>query len=321
MAETLSSPKRKYKPFSILIEWENVLLSGNSRANIMLSRVIEQANKIEECIELIISANTHQPSLLHRPRNLQPQINWKLLINPECHYYELKNKAASVAKGEIIIFVDSDVIPDSQWLTNILQGFEDPSVMVSCGKAWIDHDSLYSKAFALFWFFPLKDKIGLIEKPKLQKVNHFFANNVAFNKDLFLKYGFISDEKASRGGCLFLAEKLMEDNIDIIMCEEALVAHPPPQPGAHFVMRALAQGRDKILRSRNFKKNIGFSLYRLVQNSCKASVKIVLRHRHVELPLIQAPAAIVLALTYYALYFIGEVLTLVHFKPIYKISI
>ena len=113
----------------------------------------------------------------------------------------------------------------------------------------------------------------------------------------------------------------MENNIDIFMCEEALVAHPPPQPGTHFAMRALAQGRDKILRSRNFQKNVGFSLYRLVQNSSKASVKIILRHRYVDLPLIQVPAAIALALTYYALYFTGEVLTLIHFKPIYKISI
>jgi len=254
MAETFSSPKRIYRSFSILIEWENVLLSGSSRADIMLSRIIEQANKIDECIEIIISANSDQPSLLHRPRNLQQQIEWRLLINPECHYYELKNKAASVAKGEIIIFVDSDVIPENQWLANILQGFEDPKVMVSCGKAWMDHDSLYSKAFALFWFFPLKNKIGSTDKPKLRKTNHFFANNVAFYKDLFLKYGFISDEKASRGGCLLLAERLIENNIDIFMCEEALVAHPPPQPGADFVMRTLAQGRDKKLWSKKLKK-------------------------------------------------------------------
>ena len=72
---------------------------------------------IKECIEIIISANSDQPSLLHRPRNLQQQIKWRLLINPECHYYEPKNKAASVAKGEIIIFVDSDVIPDNQLFT------------------------------------------------------------------------------------------------------------------------------------------------------------------------------------------------------------
>jgi len=127
-------------------------------------------------------------------------------------------------------------------------------VLVSCGKAWIDHDSLYSKAFALFWFFPLKNKIGSTDNPKLRKTNHFFANNVAFYKDLFLKYGFISDEKASRGGYLLLAERLTENNIDIFMCEEALVDHPPPQPGADFVMRTLAQGRDKKLWSKKLKK-------------------------------------------------------------------
>ena len=55
-------------------------------------------------------------------------------------------------------------------------------VEVACGGAFISPYGLYGKAFALFWFFPLRhDAHGSHE------THHFFANNVAFHRQIFEK--------------------------------------------------------------------------------------------------------------------------------------
>ena len=304
--------------FSILIEWENVLLSGESRANKMLSRVIAQANLLKNFCEIIVSANTDQPELKERPKELNENIEWKLIVNTGLHYYQLKDEAARHAKSEVIIFVDSDVLPDKDWLKNLTDSFRNPRIQASCGKAYIDHHNLYTKAFALFWFFPTKNYH--LSRPR-RTTNHFFANNVAFKKNLFLQYYFGKNDQVSRGGCLALGESLRKDGIDIYLCENAFVAHPPPQFGSHFILRALAQGRDRLLRNKPCQRHIGYSIYRLFENSVKSFAKITLRHRLVDLPLIFIPGAIIIGQIYYLIYFLGEVFTIFGFKPVLKISI
>lgn len=304
--------------FSILIEWENVLLSGESRANKMLSIVVDQANLCKNCSQIIVSANTDQPWLKVRPKGLNGKIEWILIVNTGLHYYQLKNEAACHAKSEIIVFVDSDVLPYKNWLKNLTDSFENPSIQASCGTSYIDHHNLYTKAFALFWLFPTK---GYYPPRQKRTTNHFFANNVAFKKNLFLRYNYGKVDAGSRGQCLALGERLCKDGIEIYLCENAIVAHPAPQFGNHFLLRALAEGRDRLLRNKPYHQHIGHSIYRLFINSAKSFTKITLRHRSVELPLILIPAAIAIGQIYYFIYFLGEVFTLFGFKQILKISI
>jgi len=315
---TLETEGTSSTSFSILVEWENVLLSGESRANKMLSSVINQANLLKNCCEIIVSANTDQPELKERPKGLNKNIEWILIVNTGLHYYQLKDEAARHAKSEVIVFVDSDVLPDKDWLKNLTDSFRNPNIQASCGKAYIDYYNLYTKAFALFWFFPTKNHHP--SRPR-RTTNHFFANNVAFKKKLFLQYYFGKNAQVSRGGCLALGESLRRDGIDIYLCENAFVAHPPPQLGSHFILRALAQGRDRLLRNKPCQRHIGYSIYRLFKNSAKSFAKITLRHRSVELPLVFIPAAIAIGQIYYFTYFLGEVFTLFSFKPVLRISI
>jgi Glycosyl transferase family 2 len=80
-------------------------------------------------------------------------IQWKLAAARGCEYYELKTRAASLSKGDPVVFVDSDVIPEPEWLAELLACFDDPVVEVACGSTFIDPESLSGKAFALFCSF------------------------------------------------------------------------------------------------------------------------------------------------------------------------
>ena len=311
-----------FSSVSIVIEWENVLLSGDSRAERMLDLVIAQANRLLVCREILISATNEQPGLVARPTGLRADIAWRLLLNPGRHYYELKNLGAREASGELIVFVDSDVIPDSDWLEQLLSPFADPATQVSCGRAYIEPSDLYNKAFALFWFFPVRQpRGGAAAANGWPHTRHFFANNIAFRRDSALAHPFPAKDATSRGACLELADSLHRQQIPILLNDAAQVAHPPPQPGSHFTLRALAQGRDRYLRSRGLSRTLLGSCWRWGRNSVRTVVKITWLHDRVNLPWLQLPLAWLIGLTYYSLYWLGEVATMLRWRPVLSITI
>ncbi|MFM7087553.1 MAG: glycosyltransferase [Cyanobium sp.] len=312
---------------SIVIEWENVLLSGSSRAERMLELVISQANQLPQCRQILISATDDQQALETRPAALRADIDWQLLHHPGCHYYALKNLGAQRACGEVIVFVDSDVIPEPDWLQQLLAPFEDAAIQVSCGHAYIDASDLYTRAFALFWFFPVRERpTGESRRDRppgssWPQTDHFFANNCAFRRQTAARHPFPASEVSSRGACLQLAQELQRAGIAIALNKQAQVAHPPPLPGEHFMQRALAQGRDRYLRSRGLSRTLLGSCWRWARNSARTLVKITLLHRRVQLPLIQVPLAWLIGLTYYGLYWLGEVATMLRLRPVLEITI
>lgn len=305
---------------SIVIEWENVLLSGESRADRMLERVIEQANRLPSCRELVISATNEQPMLTARPPSLRNDIGWRLLVNPQSHYYELKNLGACEAQGDVVVFVDSDVIPEHDWLEELVAPFRDTDTLVSCGRAYIEPIGVYNKAFALFWFFPVR-QIHTANTTDWRHTHHFFANNIAFRKCIAIDHPFPADDASSRGACLELADSLQQAGINIVLNTRAQVAHPPPQPGEHFTMRALAQGRDRYLRSQGLSHSFLGSCWRWCRNSTRTIIKITWLHQRVGLPWYQIPVAWLLGLTYYSLYWLGEVATMLRYRPVLSITI
>jgi len=86
-------------------------------------------------VELILVGSAHQTEewapLCENP---QPFCAVKAIAADGATYYELKNKGASEATGEIIAFTDSDVFPERSWISSIvanMRGGGDVSVGLS----------------------------------------------------------------------------------------------------------------------------------------------------------------------------------------------
>jgi len=239
---------------SIIIEWENVLLSEMKRCTTMLQELHAQAVSLKLPIEIIVLSNPEQvstetvKSIVNE--NIQLDVVNPVVVRFEeavgCHYYELKNYGAGLANGDIIVFIDTDVIPENGWLYELTGPIiEHSDVNVVAGNTYIDPVDIMGKAFALGWFFPMRET-----KPSIDKYGkEFFANNVAFRKTLFEKYPFPPMPSGmTRGACEMLAEKLIEQNIPIWINNAAQTSHPAPRGWRHFSARALANGRDRFLR-------------------------------------------------------------------------
>jgi glycosyltransferase involved in cell wall biosynthesis len=322
---------------SIVVEWDNARLSDLGRARAMYRSLVAQVHRrhasgprpraegvppnrrpgheavprvsevliLYDALEIdpaVIEAVTVEPSTF-----LPPDVHLHVVATPGLGYYQLKNEGAKRATGDILVFLDSDVVPEPDWLDQLLDSFADPDVQIVGGNSYIEAASVYTRAFALFWFFPLRAPDGALE-PALW----FHANNLACRRAVFDAHPF-PDEPRFRGQCSTLARTLRARGIPIHANPCARVAHPAPNGVAHFFWRALWEGHDHVVdeRLRALPRPGGFhrSYWRFRANAIRAWRRVWGEAPRVGLSRAAAPVAVSIALAYYSLYLVGEVLT------------
>ena len=57
-----------------------------------------------------------------------PGLTVRYLCEPQQGASHARNRGVAVARGEFLCFLDDDAVPDRDWLTTLLAGFEDPAV-------------------------------------------------------------------------------------------------------------------------------------------------------------------------------------------------
>jgi glycosyltransferase involved in cell wall biosynthesis len=237
----------------------------------------------------------------------------KIFPTEGLEYYEQKNFGADQSKSDLILFLDSDVVPEEGWLASLLETFQDPGVQVACGNTYIPPEGFYNKAFALFWFFPLRTK----ESGLRQTTDRYSkANNIAFRREVFETFRYPS-LPTFRGQCAALRKTMGAYGIDTFLQQVARVSHPSPNGLRHFVKRAVCQGHDSVARYRLHEKSHTASLrhsFKWYLGNLRRSLKRISRHyRKVKLGPAGAVGAFGLAVFYYTLGFMGASLAI--FRP------
>ncbi|MGR3319941.1 MAG: glycosyltransferase [Candidatus Anammoxibacter sp.] len=318
---------------SIIIELDNARVVGLENLRGTLVRIYKEVElltvkkdgdlelhniaflKIQRFFEIIIVYNNNVfdesqvKKFNEEALGLNPiDLNVKLVSAPGKFYYQLKNVGAKHANGNVFIFLDSDVTPESGWLRNIIAPFFDSKVQVVGGNSYISIHNLWAKTFAMTWFFPLRST-----EVRFYKRQQFFANNVAFRKEIFDKYPFPAIDGTDRGSCVRLAQILDNHGINIYRTTTAQVSHPAPKAGYNFLLRAIAQGRDDFLRIKKFEKPIYSSVISCFLRSgaklASALISIILKHKKVKASPFVLPIVSFITVTYYFFYFIGEILS------------
>ncbi|HEY3066689.1 MAG TPA: glycosyltransferase [Methylomirabilota bacterium] len=311
--------------FSIVVEWDNTRLGGVAQTRSMLERLAPEVNNVTRAqpsldpraeVLMVYDRREVDDALVARltdefRRDVGGHVDVHIVPTTGLDYYQLKNVGARRARGEVVVFIDSDVVPAAGWLGQLVQPFGDPTVEVVSGNSSVIPDSLYGKTFALTWFFPLATRDGPLEPAR-----YFFANNVAFRRALLEQHPFPNDPALFRGQCAALADTLHAQGTRIVLNPCARVGHRPPNGFRHFVRRALCHGHDTLIivtRDDPGAARLRRSLDRFRDNVKDAFDRIRRDHRAVGLPSSQLPYALAIAVSYYALYFVGEVIT--RFRP------
>ncbi|MGE0449080.1 MAG: glycosyltransferase [Vicinamibacterales bacterium] len=335
------------KPWvSIVIEWENALLSEGDRCIAMLRAVRRQTEELAARVNAAdaggagpVGARSHPTFELlvvfdsRRSRGAELSamfertlggatevLRWRLAPVSDSGYYSKKHHGATMAAGEIVAFMDSDVIPEPDWLERLLDPLSDPGVQVVAGNTYIDPVGLVGKTFAMTWFFPLRSDTGASRRGPL-----LFANNLAIRRDVYLEHPFPEIHGSSRGACLLFADELERSGIAVVHNPLARAAHPAPNGFAHVSLRALAQGRDRVLRERTHGSRWSASwlasVSRLVRHQAGVAWKVSTTFWRVGLNPLLIPAAYGLAAYYYFLYWVGETMLQLRVPAIRRIRV
>lgn len=313
---------------SVVVEWENVLLSDLDRCRQMLRRLSAQAEALRDgsedlhgvlaCLafpfELIIAFDPDKVD-----QRLIEQALAESVAAPEgvlfmrlepargLNYYEFKNHGATKATGDVVILLDSDVIPEAGWLERLVSSFDNPSVRLVGGNTFIEPVTTYDKAFAVGWFFPLR-----AAELRLERSNYFFANNVAFERALLLEHPFEPIPGQTRGACTRLAERLVGLGIRPYLNFGAQVSHPPPNGVFHLVVRAIAHARDDHIADldrADAERRTAFRGWRRAASRFRRGLRrLVGNRRDLHISWIEMPGASALIAAYYLSYALGDVL-------------
>lgn len=241
--------------FSVVIEWENARLTELRGAQALLAELRRQIQALEdhfsarpeilfvynsEALESTVIETTARP-IFQKDDSL---VTLRTIDGPGLRYYEIKNLGAEQANGDIVIFVDTDVLPEDGWLRSMLRPFNDPTVGVVAGNTYVKPDTAYSQAFSLFWLFPLR-----ANDDGMEETIRGFANNLAVRRDVFLTRKF-PDEVTFRWQAGKLLKSLRSDGVGIRFQPAAKTSHLPPYGIYPFVSRALCQGHDMYIVGR-----------------------------------------------------------------------
>lgn len=304
------------KTVTIVLEWENVLLAGMDRSRRMLTQLDTQVPAYAAAhgvtFELLVISNPEEvdPSI---PQSVVPEhidaARWPGRIDylqaPGLHYFEQKNFGAERATSEIVLFVDSDVIPDDGWLARMLSQFDDPKTEVVAGCTYLDDRTVLERCFSLFWFFPPKQP-----RAEVYDSTSFFANNVAFRRQVFLDNEFPIAE-SFRGQGLEMAGRLLKKGHKIRRHGEAWVNHPSPNGFRHAFVRAVVNGHDTVYWNRRLKRGwlttspLG-AIYRFAHDGAIVVQRVFRRRRKVHAGLPLASLAVVVGVTFRFVVMVSE---------------
>lgn len=279
-------------PVSLIIECENVNDVGADRAGQVMralsAQIAEVAARRALDGEILVmyaagssSADEIQAAVVDALGSLCPwPVRAHACEGPPYQYYEQKNLAAKLATGDLLVYLDSDCIPQPGWLEAFIATFERTDVVVCAGVTSFDRDSLYSRLFAFLIDWQIDDP-----GPEPVVVTHGFkANNVAYRRDTFLAHPY-PDNGSYKARCVQLWRELAQAGITIHRANRALVLHPAPVNPRHFAAKAIGLGHDYGLQFRNrggtglrsalsfaygkFKRNLADTRTRLLTSQCR----------------------------------------------------
>jgi len=231
-------------------------------------QIIEISPNLSSKAEIIIVYNSdnlehyEMERIVNEPlESCGSMIDLKIIPATKLDYYELKNYGVPQSHQDIIIFLDSDTVPQEGWLVAMLEPFQNPRSSVLTGMN-LSPKSLYAKAFAvatgmMFGSAPFEDSVVKLgseyDDQRIHEVEDFNAANVAFRHEIIEANPFPRLPQFRRG-CIALGDQLKLQGYKILFQPKSRTFHPPPNGLKHFVVTALSEGHDTAIARRQTRK-------------------------------------------------------------------
>jgi glycosyltransferase involved in cell wall biosynthesis len=290
--------------FSLVLETENMGSADLDYLRRSLRSLEAQTVSPSTAVEALLPQSGDVPEdVLAELTAAHPWVR-VLPVSPELDYYQAKMAAVRQARGEVVVFADSDCAYEPDWLERLLEPFARFDVQAVAGRTEMTVSSTFEMGMSAVYF--LHPQLRRRPDDRVRAGDRYFANNVAFRRALLERRPIPEGREFLRGQCTAHAELLTADGIVIWQQPLARAVHPPLRRARPFVWRFLLLGEEEVMRKRQ--KRRGFGLVwavakRLARRNLEAPWRLfqVLRDqpRHLwRLPGAAALAAAALALTH-----------------------
>ena len=226
---------------SIVVEWETVLEGKHARGAACLAALRAQVAQLPSCETVLCfdPEETAEQSVRAAIGGAWPGPLVVAAVPSHLDYYGKKNYGFTLTDGEIVVFLDSDLIPEHDWLPNLVGPFADFRKSVVVGRTHLDTSTWYERAVALFWIFETRDPSSTVRATR-----RLLSNNVAVRRAVFTHFPF-PERPTFRGQCSELASILEMRGIAMYEQPAARASHPAPDGVWRFLTRAAHSGRDQ----------------------------------------------------------------------------
>jgi glycosyl transferase family 2 len=156
----------------------------------------------------------------------------------QCGYYEAKNLGFAATRAAVVAFGDGDCWPEPDWLLRLLEPFEeDAGVQAVAGRTTYRGDLLGIAATTIdFMYF--QSPLGR------RCTRNFYANNVAFRRELFTANPFRPAADVYRGHCQILGLRLQAQGVPVVFEPRARTVHRFPDAAGELLRLRLLRGQD-----------------------------------------------------------------------------
>lgn len=241
----MSELTQKNPSAALVLETVNLRGGSADRARIekslarLLSHLARQTRALATLDEVVITHDGLSPSA-QRALVSASDANVRFVRLPSsAGYYQSKNLGFEATSAAVVVFGDSDCWPNGVWLERLLAPFSDPTVSVVSGRTTYRDDVLGQAASALdFLYF---EPGG----PTRTTLN-FYANNVAFRREIFAEHRFQPLAGTYRGHCQVLGMRLHSHGIPIRFEPGARTVHRFPDSWRELVQLRLLRGSDTV---------------------------------------------------------------------------
>ncbi len=216
---------------------------------------------------------------------------------PGGRYFELKNRGIRASTGDVVILLDSDIVPEKNWLSSLLAPFEAGEAVVVNGHTHLGHDSFLSRTLALTWCFPLRDHDARFANRRALN-----ANNCAFAGDWIRRQPFTIDN-GFKVSCSELMNRFFASGGEMVRVP-AYAQHAPLAGWRFLAWRAAVTGRDadrKTHRFKNASRSERFiaALKFWLKMELRVLRRVLGHWRKVEMPVWELPAALSVGFAFY----------------------
>jgi len=147
-------------------------------------------------------------------------------------YDEAKAKAAENARGQIVVYLDCDCIPQAGWFERITAPLREGTAAATAGFAWYG-DGFWTRFQWLLDF-------GFLLPRRGRALGCYPSNNSAFTREVLLRVPEIDGPMRCR--CYAHAQLLARIGSPVMLVAEAVVTHERPP----FFRERLRQGYDMV---------------------------------------------------------------------------